>query len=39
MDYFSDEGEHSDHSEFDELEQYIIDYPSTDEDDIHSNTD
>ena len=35
MDYFTDEGEHSDHSEF---EQYIIDYPSTDEDDIH-NTD
>ena len=39
MDYFTDEGEHSDHSEFDELEQYIIDNPSTDEDDIHNNTD
>ena len=32
MDYFTDEGEHSDHSEFDELERYIIDNPSTDED-------
>ena len=39
MDYFTDEGEHSDHSEFDELEQYIINNPSTDEDDIHNNTD
>ena len=36
MDYFTDEGEHSDHSEF---EQYIIDYPSTDEDGIHNNID
>ena len=39
MDYFTDEGEHSDHFEFDEFEQYIIDYPSTDEDDIHNNID
>ena len=39
VDYFTDEGEHSDHSEFDELKQYIIDNPSTDEDEIHNKTD